>query len=201
MTMRQAHNGDYGTLPDPYRAILEHSIVATDDVARLAETLLLVARFESGEHRSERATVDLNELAEQIAAEFAATARVAGVTLDVTGALPTIRGDRSDLRRAVTNLVANAIAHTPRDGRVTIDLADTGGALTIRVIDDGYGVEPAARARLFTRFATGESRRGGGTGLGLYIVARVAAAAGGTAGFEPNAPRGSIFWMRLPHRS
>ncbi len=201
MTMRQAQNGDYGALPEPYRAILEHSIVATDDVARLAETLLLVARFESGEHRSQRATVDLNELAEQIAAEFAATARVAGVTLAVVGVVSPIAGDRSDLRRAMTNLVANAIAHTPRDGHVTITLGDAGGAHTIRVVDDGYGVEPAARARLFTRFAPGESRRGGGTGLGLYIVSRVAAAAGGTAGFEPNAPRGSIFWMQLPHRS
>jgi len=201
MTMRQAQHGDYGALPGAYRTILEHSIVATDDVARLAETLLLVARFESGEHRSERLPVDLGELAAQIAAEFAAMANVAGVSLRVEGHVPPLAGDRSDLRRAVTNLVANAIAHTPSGGTVTIALAQEDGAHVVRVIDDGYGVEPAARARLFTRFAPGESRRGGGTGLGLYIVGRVATAAGGTAGYEPNSPRGSIFWMRLPHRS
>jgi len=201
MTMRQAQHGDYGELPAPYRTILEHSIVATDDVARLAETLLLVARFESGEHRSERGPVDLNELAAQIAAEFAATATVAGVQLRVAGEAPAFVGDRSDLRRAMTNLVANAIAHTPRAGTVTLALAAEPDAALVRVIDDGYGVEPGARARLFTRFAPGESRRGGGTGLGLYIVGRVAAAAGGTAGYEPNSPRGSIFWMRLPHHS
>ncbi len=200
MTMRQAQRGDYGDLPAPYRTILDHSIVATDDVARLAETLLLVARFESGDHRSERGPVDLNELAAQIAAEFAATANVAGVTLHVAGEAPPLAGDRSDLRRAVTNLVANAIAHTPQGGNVTVELGTESGAVIVRVIDDGYGVDPDARARLFTRFAPGQSRRGGGTGLGLYIVGRVAAAAGGTAGYEPNTPRGSIFWMRLPTR-
>jgi signal transduction histidine kinase len=200
MTMRQAQRGDYGELPTPYRTILEHSIVATDDVARLAETLLLVARFESGEHRSERVPVDLHELAVQIAAEFAATANVAGVALRVEGTAPPLAGDRSDLRRAITNLVANAIAHTPAGGTVTIALGAEPAAVAVRVFDDGYGVEPGARARLFTRFAPGESRRGGGTGLGLYIVGRVAAAAGGTAGYEPNTPRGSIFWMRLPNR-
>jgi signal transduction histidine kinase len=198
MTMRQAQRGDYGELPAPYRTILEHSIVATDDVARLAETLLLVARFESGDHRSERVPVDLRELAVQIVAEFAALAGVAGVALRVEGAIPVVGGDRSDLRRAMTNLVANAIAHTPRGGTVTVALAEEPGALAVRVIDDGYGVDPGMRTRLFTRFAPGAGRRGGGTGLGLYIVGRVAAAAGGTAGYEPNTPRGSIFWMRLP---
>jgi len=198
MTMRQAERGDYGALPDPYRTILEHSIVATDDVARLAETLLLVARFESGEHRTERQPVALRELAGQIAAEFDAMARVAGVTLTVEGDALAVSGDRSDVRRAITNMVANAIAHTPRTGSVRVVLSGDARTSVVRVIDDGYGIEPADRARLFTRFAPGASRRGAGTGLGLYIVRRVAEAAGGTADFEPNEPRGSIFSLTLP---
>ena len=199
MTMRQAAAGDYGALPEPYRAILEHSIVATDDVARLAETLLLVARFESGEHRPERQPVDLDELAGQIVAEFAAMAGVAKITLRVAGTAPLVIGDRADIRRALTNLVANALAHTPQGGTVTVALADEGAQSVVRVIDDGFGIDPGARAQLFARFAPGAGRRGGGTGLGLYIVRRVAEAAGGAAAFEPNLPRGSTFSIRLPN--
>ena len=54
------------------------------------------------------------------------------------------------------------------------------------------------RAHLFTRFARGDDRRGGGSGLGLYIVRRVAEESGGSVTYEPNVPQGSLFTLRLP---
>jgi signal transduction histidine kinase len=201
MTLRQAQAGAYGELPERYREIVERSVIATDDVQRLAETLLLVARFESGDRRPKRDPLDLDELARQIAGELEALAanRRVGLTI-VAGAGEPVRtmGDRGDLRRAITNLAANALEHTPSDGHVTIAVERSGSTAILRVIDDGFGVSEKMRSHLFTRFARGDDRGGGGSGLGLYIVRRVAEESGGTVAYEPNHPQGSIFTLRLP---
>jgi signal transduction histidine kinase len=201
MTLRQAQAGAYGELPSRYREIVERSVIATDDVQRLAETLLLVARFESGDRRPERDVVDLGEIARQIAGELEALAATRGVELRVAvadGASARTIGDRGDVRRAITNLAANALEHTPPDGHVEIAVGHAGPAAIVRISDDGFGISEQTRAHLFSRFARGDDRRGGGSGLGLYIVRRVAEESGGNVGYEPNAPRGSIFTLRLP---
>jgi signal transduction histidine kinase len=199
MTLRQAQAGTYGELPERYRGIVDASVAAIDDLQRFAETLLLVARIESGERVPQRDLVDLGELAAQIADELDALARTRQVQLDVSSG-ETVRAvaDRGDVRRAIVNLVANAVEHTPEGGRVQIDVARSGANALVRVRDTGYGVSDAARPQLFSRFARGDGRRGGGSGLGLYIVRLVAEESGGSVGYEPNVPRGSIFTLRLP---
>jgi two-component system OmpR family sensor kinase len=189
----------YGELPAPYVQIVDRSVTATDDVQRLAETLLLVARFESGDRRPEREPVDIGEVATQIAGELDALAAARSVRL-VLETMPGVRaiGDRSDLRRALTNLTANALEHTPPEGTVTIAIAREGQNAVVRVTDDGFGVSEKVRAHLFSRFARGSNRSGGGSGLGLYIARRVAEESGGSIAYEPNMPRGSIFTIRLP---
>jgi two-component system sensor histidine kinase BaeS len=176
-------------------------VIATDDVQRLAETLLLVARFESGDRRPERDALDLGEIARQIAGELEALAATRSVALTIAiqdgGPVRTI-GDRGDLRRAITNLAANALEHTPAGGHVAIAVERSGTTAIVRITDDGFGVSEKMRSHLFTRFARGDDRRGGGSGLGLYIVRRVAEESGGSVSYEPNLPQGSIFTLRLP---
>jgi len=201
MTLRQAQAGAYGELPERYREIVERSVIATDDVQRLAETLLLVARFESGDRRPERNPLDLGEIARQIAGELEALAATRSVALAIeTGERDPVRtiGDRGDLRRAITNLAANALEHTPAGGHVAISVERSGNAAIVRIADDGFGVSEKMRSHLFTRFARGDDRRGGGSGLGLYIVRRVAEESGGSVSYEPNLPQGSIFTLSLP---
>jgi two-component system sensor histidine kinase KdpD len=200
MTMRQAQAGAYGELPERYREIVARSVIATDDVQRLAETLLLVARFESGERRPERDVLDLGAIAQQIAGELEALAATRGValTLDARADAARTTGDRGDVRRAITNLAANALEHTPAGGNVAIAVENAGAFAVVRITDDGFGVSEKARAHLFARFARGDDRRGGGSGLGLYIVRRVAEESGGTVSYEPNVPQGSVFTLRFP---
>ncbi|MGD0473693.1 MAG: HAMP domain-containing sensor histidine kinase [Candidatus Velthaea sp.] len=199
MTMRQARAGAYGALPPAYDEILARSITATDDVTRLAETLLLVARFESGDRLPRRERVDLAAIARQIAGELAALAGAHDVTLRVEGppSVP-VMGDRDDLRRAVTNLVANAVQHSPAGGEVAIALASHAAGVRLSVTDDGYGVPDAARPYLFMRFVRGSDRRGAGSGLGLYIARRVAQESGGRIDYAPRSPQGSVFTLTLP---
>jgi signal transduction histidine kinase len=202
MTLHQAQAGAYGELPERYREIVERSVIATDDVQRLADTLLLVARFESGDRRPKRDVLDLDEIARQIAGELEALAANRHVSLRLVSAAESspVRtiGDRGDVRRAITNLAANALEHTPADGHVAIAVERSGSTAIVRVTDDGFGVSDKMRAHLFTRFARGDDRGGGGSGLGLYIVRRVAEESGGSVGYEPNKPQGSIFTLRLP---
>ncbi len=71
--------------------------------------------------------------------------------------------------------------------------------MIIRVEDSGYGVSEAQRALLFQRLVPNDhARQGGGSGLGLYIIRRIAESHGGTARYEPNEPSGSVFIMDLP---
>ena len=89
------------------------------------------------------------------------------------------------------------LEHTPPEGHVTLAVGRNGTTAIVRVIDDGFGVSEKTRAHLFTRFARGDDRRGGGSGLGLYIVRRVAEESGGTRDYEPNQPQGSVFTLAL----
>jgi len=199
MTLRQANEGAYGELPATYREIVARSVSATDELARLAETLLVVARFESGERTVDPESLSLRELAATIAAELHSVAFAKSVTIAVeASADPIVLADRGDVRRAITNLVANAITWSHEGGTVTLRVANEGEVAKFEVNDDGYGVPEVVRAMLFERFGDMGSRRGSGTGLGLYIVRRIVEDYGGRVTYAPHLPHGSTFGFTLP---
>lgn len=130
--------------------------------------------------------------------ELQPVAEVKGLELrtDLTSdPLPCV-GDPHEIRRAVANLLANAIDATPRSGHIVARGYREGDRIAIAVEDDGYGVPDARRAGLFQRFGGGHP--GSGTGLGLYIVRRIAEKYGGEVRYAPREPHGSAFTLILP---
>jgi signal transduction histidine kinase len=200
MTMRQARDQAYGELPQQSARILNASISAIDDLQRLAETLLTVARIESGELRTARDPIALQKVIADVVTEFGALAESRDIEIRTDAHIQaTILGDRGDIRRAITNLVANAIEHTPEHGCVELNIEQRGNSILVHVLDNGYGIPPELQSTLFERFAAFASPSGRGTGLGLYIVRRIAEAASGTVTYTPRSPRGSIFTLSFPN--
>ena len=200
MTLQQALDGTYGPLPEAYREILRRSLAANAELRHLAETLLLVARYESGDQSRERDLVHVSKVVASVASEIEPMWRMKHIDCIVTGSQDAVLvGDHGELRRAVMNLLANAINWTPDGGTIHIDAAYSAGRVIIRVSDNGYGVAEGQREQLFQRLVpSNDARQGGGSGLGLYIVRRIAESLGGTVRYEPNTPRGSVFVMDLP---
>jgi signal transduction histidine kinase len=198
VTMNQALSGAYGDLPEQYRRILSAAIASNHDERRIVETLLLVARYEAGEASTLRDRVDCEQLVTRTVSELTPVAEVKGIALsDETPGRPLLtRGDPHELRRAIVNLLANALDATPRGGHVNVRCSEEGQAVTIAVEDDGYGVPEQQREGLFQRFGGGNP--GSGTGLGLYIVRRIVEKHDGSIAYAPRAPRGSTFTLTLP---
>jgi len=198
VTMKQALDGAYGNLPDRYAEILRATVAANEEERRIVESLLLIARYEAGEESNLREPIALGQLIGGVIDELRPVADTKHVRLrgDVgTGDLLTI-GDPHEIRRAVINLIANAMAATPEGGTISVHGAQSNGTVSVAIEDDGYGVPAELRSALFTRF--GRVRSGGGSGLGLYIVRRIIEKHGGTVAFTPREPHGSTFTMTLP---
>jgi PAS domain S-box-containing protein len=103
--------------------------------------------------------------------------------------------DEVHIAQAVRNLVSNAIEAMPAGGCVRIAVADEAGGASVRVADEGPGIAPELRHRLFTPFFTTKSR---GTGLGLAVVAKAAALHGGRVALVPS-DKGAVFNLWIPH--
>jgi len=195
LTLKQAREGAFGPLPHPYHEILAASLISIDDLRRLAETLLLVARIEAGEHKSRPETFDLRTMLNDVLAEFEAMAQSHQVTLELTGTSVSLWADRADVRRALVNLIANGLQHMGQNGTLSVNIDTQDREIVITVRDDGFGVPAERRPYLFQRFSGGA---GGGSGLGLYLVRRIAEANGGHVQYQSADPRGSVFRLTLP---
>jgi len=126
------------------------------------------------------------------------------VTVHVDGA-GVIQADRLMIRRAISNLLSNAIRHTPRGGPVTVRITETPDAgATVSVSNSGERISPEHLPRLFERFYRadpGRSRTQGGTGLGLAIVKSIMKLHGGNANAESGPGGITSFHLVFPNRA
>ncbi|MDE0545810.1 cell wall metabolism sensor histidine kinase WalK [Microbacterium sp. C7(2022)] len=165
----------------------------------LVEDLLLLARLDEGQELV-NGSVDLTRLA----LEAVGDARPAGPDhtwhVDVPDEPVSITGDAARLHQVVANLLANARTHTPAGTTVTLSVESDEKGATLRVHDDGPGVDPSLRDELFERFARADrsrARQTGGTGLGLSIVRAIVDAHHGRIHVDSR-PGDTTFEVTLP---
>ncbi|WP_084542928.1 sensor histidine kinase [Deinococcus murrayi] len=196
MNMRAALRGAYGPLPEAYLATLRNGLEANTELLALADQLLLLAKYESGEPGGERREVKLRDLTLSVMGQLEERAGSRGVVFEPELEGVSVHGLSHDLRRAVQNLLENAVKFSPPGGTVRVSLRAQGEDAVLTVTDEGPGVPPAREATLFGRFRGGGA--GGGTGLGLYLTRQIARAHGGEVSYARTARAQSVFTLTLP---
>jgi two-component system OmpR family sensor kinase len=179
-------------------AALDSAAEEAERLTRLAEDLLLVARSDHGGLPVEPEPVGTVELLEGVRERFARGADQAGrgIRLEVDEE-SRLHADRARVEQALANLVENAMRHGA--GEVVLATERRDGMVELHVRDDGPGFPEGFVERAFERFTRADPARGrGGTGLGLPIVAAIAAAHGGTAGARNRPQGGADVWLTLP---
>jgi two-component system heavy metal sensor histidine kinase CusS len=171
-----------------------------DRMAALIEQILFLARSEHGAGGLALGVIPAADLLEEVRGFFEAAAEEGGLRLEVAvEAGLAVHGDRLLLTRALHNLTANALRHTPRGGRILLAAAAEPGGVVLSVTDDGCGIAEAWLPRLGTPFLRPpEARPSEGHGLGLAIVKRIAAMLGGTMVVESQVGQGTQVEIHLP---
>ncbi len=168
---------------------------------RLVADLLLLARHDAARQPPHTPT-DVGQVLVEAAAEVGAIASEHDLQIDARRAV--VDGSRDELHRLTLNLIENAIRHTPPGTHVRAAVERVDGSVRLTVEDDGPGIAPELRERVFERFVRGAGDRGGSSGLGLSIVHAVADSHGGSVAIQSptvngaTRPRGTRFEVTLP---
>jgi signal transduction histidine kinase len=191
--------------PEQLRAALDATIEESDNLIRIFNALLMIARLEAGGTRDTMIDFDAAEVARGMGELYEAAAEEAGVPVRVTATadLP-VHGSRELVGQALANLIDNALKYGAAPGQggppqeIAIEAGRQGDQAVIVVADRGPGIPEAERGRVLERFVRLESARSRpGFGLGLSLAAAVARLHGGTLRLEDNAP-GLRVVLRLP---
>jgi signal transduction histidine kinase len=174
-----------------------------DRLTRLITDLLDLSRIQAGRIAMRVGSVDLPQIAAEIVEQLTPRAPQHSLRATFPPNFPTIRGDADQLRRAVFNLVQNAIKYSPSGGEVLVaGEVVSNSSVAVRVIDHGIGIAPGEEERIFERFHRLDnrlSRTTAGVGLGLYITRNIVQGHGGRIWAESPGPgKGSTFVMLLP---
>ncbi len=191
--------------PDRIAECLELLGKETDRLSRRIERVLGWARMESGRRTYEFETAPVADLvAESVAAlRGQLVLEVVDVTVDLPEGLPPLSVDRDAIVEALVNLLQNAFRYTPPPRRIEVTAVARGPKVGITVSDNGPGIAPQHRRRIFEKFYQADNllttpSAGRGTGLGLAIVRAVVRAHGGRVELETEVGRGSRFTLWLP---
>ncbi|MFO1452644.1 MAG: ATP-binding protein [Opitutaceae bacterium] len=192
------HPGDAAALRETLGSMLEEAQRLND----LVDSLLLLARFESGRLMTMRDAVALDALVAEVCECLGVLATEKQQSVDVIGAPGmVVSTDRVLLRQVVMNVLHNAIRYSPSGSRVTIRCFARGSRSVIAIADEGPGIAPEHQEKIFDRFYRldpSRSRLAGGAGLGLAIARLTLGQLGGSIEVESALGHGSCFLISLP---
>ena len=188
--------------PAEYKEAMGSMLEEVDRLTNLVDTLLRLSHGDAGTVRLSREGVDLGQLTRDVVSSLGILAeeRNQRLAIDVADGV-LVKADRLVLREAITNVVDNAIKYSPQGSTIHIRVHSNNGQAILTVVDEGPGIAPEHRERIFDRFFRldeARSRDNGGTGLGLAIARWAVEVNGGQITVESGATGGSIFRIALP---
>jgi signal transduction histidine kinase len=189
-----------GPLNAKQKEFVQHSIEATNNMRRLIDDLLDLAKIESGISPA-HAPCHMYDISQKVVTDFQGIALNSNIELSLIkrGELGPVMGDSSQLERALTNLVGNALKFTPSGGQVRVGLQATDNLLHIAVVDTGRGIPEKDLPRIFEKFyRVEEHQETQGSGLGLAMVNSIINSHGGTISVRSQEGKGSVFTITLP---
>ncbi len=192
--------------PSLHAKLLEVIVEESSRLADIVNDLLLASQLGAGQFVVQIERCDARTLAESVV-EGARTHLPENVTVEITGGasdLPPVAADAGQLRQVLGNLIDNAIRYSPEGGDVRIRLERADGCVRFAIADQGLGIPSAEQSRIFEKFYRLDphmTRGIGGTGLGLYISRELVRRVNGRIWVEPNAGRGSVFYVEIPAAS
>jgi signal transduction histidine kinase len=166
----------------------------------IVDDLLDLSRIQAGRMELSPERVPVAALLDAAAAALHGGAEAAGLTLE-RGEPPAeaaVSADPERLQLVLSNLVGNAVRHTPRGGRVTLSARPEGDRIRFEVSDTGEGIAPEYQERIFEKFFRVPGAQAGGVGLGLYLAREIVQAHGGEMGVRSAPGQGSTFWFTIP---
>ena len=188
--------------PDQVRHFADRLLAEASRLSQLTSRIMSLSRLQSADELTEIRDIAVDEIVTSAIESQGVAAQAAGITVTRAGARGVyVRGDVQVLAEAVSNLVANAIAYSPRGAQVGVGVRVSDGVVDISVTDHGIGIPEGEQQRIFERFYRADqarSRRTGGTGLGLSIVKHAVQRHGGEVTLWSRPGRGSTFTVRLP---
>jgi signal transduction histidine kinase len=188
--------------PEEYRELLQDCRLSAQQMNKMIERMLTLARLDAGVDRMRPQSVDAAALAEQCAAVVRPLAEAHHLTLHVhRNGAASLTTDPDKLREVVTNLLHNAIQYNRPEGCIDLSVALTSDRLQLEVRDTGIGIGAEACGHIFERFYRADPARGADglhAGLGLAIVKEYVDLMGGSIAVESTLGQGSTFRITLP---
>ncbi|HEY0210044.1 HAMP domain-containing sensor histidine kinase [Acerihabitans sp.] len=179
---------------------LNIALTQSKKVGRLAQELFELARLEYGVVKPQKESFSLCELVQDVFQKFELATETRGQKLqaDITPGIPLVNADLGMIERVLTNLLDNAIRHTPEGGTIGIRLWKNEGQVMVRLKDSGPGIAPELKENLFVRPSILSANKHRAGGLGLMIVRRILQLHGSDITLIEDPERGACFQFSVP---